>query len=174
MNSHPLIRKRKRERFVGHPPNLHYPHGFFDEASKNNIGGVGIVLEIIQSHSFSLKLGCGSNTNSRVELLALWTLLFFAAEIGIPSLHIFGDSSVVINWENEKATLSGLELEGWCEKISSLKSSFHSLEIQHVYHEHNQKVVCLSKEPLNLATRLLSFTEFYEGHIIGGGETHIF
>ena len=111
MNSHPLIRKRKRERFVGHPPNLHYPHGFFDGASKNNIGGAGIVLEIIQSHSFNLKLGCGSNTNSRVELLALWTLLFFAAEIGIPSL-IFGDSSVVINWENEKSALSALELEG--------------------------------------------------------------
>ena len=96
----------------GSPPAVHYPHDFFDGASKNNLGGVGIVLEINNIHSFSLKLGCGYNTNSRAKLLALWSLFFFAAEIGIPSLYIFGDSSVVINWANGKATLSVLDLDG--------------------------------------------------------------
>ena len=62
---------------------------------------------------------------------------FFAVEIGIPSLYIFGDPSAVINWVNEKAALSVLNLEGWCDKIAVLKSSFVSLEIQHVYREQN-------------------------------------
>ena len=57
------------------------------------MGGAGIVLEINGFHSFSLKLGCGYNTNSRAELLALWSLLFLAEKIGIPTLYISGDSS---------------------------------------------------------------------------------
>ena len=98
---------------------------------------------------------------------------FFAAEVGIPSLFIYGESSVIINWVNEKAVLIALDLDGWCENRPSLKTSFHSLEFQHVYHEHNQKDVYLSKEALNLAIGQLSYIEFFDGHIIMGGDTHI-
>ena len=84
--------------------------------------------EISSYHSFSLKSGYGHNTNKRAELLALWTLLYFAEAIGLPSLHIYGDSFDVINWENNKATLSSLDLGFWCENISRLKDSFHMLD----------------------------------------------
>ena len=113
------------------------------------------------------------STNTRAKLLALWTLLFFAADIGIPSLSIYGDSFVIINWENDNVTLFVLDLDGWCEKIKSLKSSFLSLEFQHVYREHNQIADFLSKEALILAIGKLSHSEFFDGHMIGGGETHI-
>ena len=99
---------------------------------------------------------------------------FFSAEIGIPSLSIYGDSSVIINWANDNATLPVLDLDGWCEKIKSLKSSFLSLEFQHVYWEHNQIDDYLSKEALILAIGNLSYSEFFDGYMIGGGETRIF
>ena len=106
----------------------------------------------------------------------LFGLFFFVvvADTGIPSLSIYGDSSVIINWKNDNATLSVLDLDGWCEKIKSLKSSFLSLEFQHVYREHNQIVVYLSKEALILAIGKLSHSDFFDGNLIGGGETHIF
>ena len=109
-----------------------------------------------------------------MELLALWALLYFTVAIGIPTLHVFGDSFVVINWENDKAALSALDLVYWCDNITVLKSSFLSLEFQYVYNEHNKRADCLSKEALSMASGLLSFIEFYEGCVIGGGGIHLF
>ena len=77
-----------------------YPIGYFDGATPTNIGGLGIVLLISSSHFFHAKIGYGKSTNTRVELLALWTLLSFAAYLGIPTLSAFGDSQVIINWVN--------------------------------------------------------------------------
>ena len=91
-------------------PELTYPHGIFDGAIDHEIGGANIFLGLSQSHSFSIKLGYGLSTNSRAELLALWALLYFVIAIGIPTLHVFVDSSVVINWENDKDAISALDL----------------------------------------------------------------
>ena len=76
-----------------------YPIGYFDGAVATNIGGVGFVLLIISSHFFHVKMGCGQSTNTRYELLALWSLLSFAAYIGIPTLWVFGDLQLIIKWE---------------------------------------------------------------------------
>ena len=137
-------------------------------------GGAGITLVISQSHTFYIKMGCGHNTNTRVELLALWALMNFAAATGLHSLHVCGDSSVIINWANDEATLSALDLDYWCDNITELKSSFLSLDFRHVYREHNKNADCLSKEVLCIASRLLSFLELYEGVIIGGGMLQLF
>ena len=76
---------------------LKYPYGFFHGATTLKIDGASILLGINPIHSFKIKLGCGNNTNTRAELLALWVLLYFVDGIGIPSLHVYGDSSIVIN-----------------------------------------------------------------------------
>ena len=83
---------------MGPEPVIAYPFGFFDGVATSSIGGVFIYLSISHVHSFNLKLGCGHSTNTKDELLALWVLLYFAEAIGIPSLHIFGDSSIIIDW----------------------------------------------------------------------------
>ena len=70
---------------------------FFDGAAAISIGGVGIHLAINHLHFFNLKMGYGHSTNTMVELLALWDLLYFTDAIGLPCLQIFGDSYVVIN-----------------------------------------------------------------------------
>jgi ribonuclease HI len=54
--------------------------GFFDGASQN--GGVrcgaGAILKCPVLGVYSIKMNCGSRTNTRGELLALWSILFFA------------------------------------------------------------------------------------------------
>ena len=148
--------------FVGNAPDLTYPSCFFDGATTNNIGGDGIFLLINQSHFFCIKMGCGHNTNTRVELLSLWDLLHFAKEIGIPTLYVYGDSFVIINWANEKAALFTLDLDGWCDDIVELKAYFPALDFHHVFWEQNKRADNLSKEALPMASSLLSFTEYYE------------
>ena len=119
-------------------------------------------------------LGCGKSTNTRVELLALWDILFFTKEIGLPMLHIYEDSSVIINWEKGISALTTLDLEAWCENIKELYALFSSIDYQHVYREYNVRVYILSKEALQLATGLLSFTEYYEGIVIGEDSIQLF
>ena len=119
-------------------------------------------------------LGCGKSTNTRAELLSLWALLYFTKEIELPMLHIYGDSSVIINWEKGISTLTTLDIEAWCENIKKLSTLFSSIDYQHVYREYNVRAYILSKEALQLATGLLSFTEYYEGIVIGEDSIQLF
>ena len=105
-----------------------------------------------------------------LDILALWDLLYFAKEIEIPRLHVFGDSSMVINWEKDIASLSILDLEAWCEDIKKLSSSFSSVDYKHVYRDYNEKAYLLSKEGLLLATCHLSFMEYHEDLVIGSDD----
>ena len=174
IHTYPVTGKTKKSRVVGPLPVIKYPFGFFDGETTLETGGAGIHLGISLTHTFNIKFGCGHNTNTRAELLALWILLYFAEAIGLLTLHIYGDSSVVINWANNKATLSSSDLGYWCESISRLKDSFHRLDFQHVYKEHITRADGLSKEALSVATGLFSFIETYEEDIIGGGEYQLF
>ena len=75
-------------RCIGQEPVTEYPSGFFDGASTNMIGGVGVFLLFSHDYSFSINMGCGKSTNTISELLALWVLLSIAKGFGIPSLHV--------------------------------------------------------------------------------------
>ena len=99
--------------------------------------------------------------------MSLLELLYFSKEIGLPMMHIFGDTSIIINWAKGISTLTNLDLEAWCENIIDISSSFSSIDYQHVYREYSEKENILSKEGLNLASGLLSFIEYYEGIVIG-------
>ena len=87
-----------------------YPIGFFDGASANNNGGTGVYLVISKEYFYRIKMGCGLSTNTHAELLALWVLLTFSKLLGLPYLHIRGDSSTIINWFNGMAKLSAIDL----------------------------------------------------------------
>ena len=88
---------RSKVRLIGVPPQKKILMVFFDGAVADFIGGAGVCIWLNERHSLSIKLGCGHNTNTRVELLALWESLYITKDIGLPYLHIFGDSSVIIN-----------------------------------------------------------------------------
>ena len=47
---------------------------FFDGAAKDGYCAAGVVLFLYESHRFTFRLHCGSRTNMKVELLALWCI----------------------------------------------------------------------------------------------------
>ena len=83
--------------------------------------------------------------------------------MGIPFINIFGDSLVIINWENNVTSLDFPYLDQWCKDIRSLMNSFSHLTIKHIYREHNQQVDCLSKKDLDLAPGFVFFTKSFDG-----------
>lgn len=119
--SFPVAHPKRKPRDFGKAPDINYPSSFFDGAAASKIGGAGITLSINQSHFFLIKMGCGTSTNTRTELLAFWALMFFAATIGLPVLHVCGDSSVIINRANSEAALAALDLDYWYDGIVEIK-----------------------------------------------------
>lgn len=145
-----------------------YIWSFFYGAAAKGKGGVGVFLGISNARSFHIKLGCGLSTNTSAELLALWTLLYWAKVLGLLFLHIFGDSSVIINWAIGKAALACLALDNWCEAIRQMMPNFLSVDLQHVYREHNQMQMASPKRPWfwTRAFVISLLSEFYDDSVI--------
>ena len=107
---YPAPEKKGKIKIIGVAPDESFPYGYFDGAAAESQGGAGIYIAINSTHLLAFKIGCGPSMNTRAELLALWTLLFVSIEMGIPIKHIYGDSSIIINWENNKAALSFINM----------------------------------------------------------------
>ena len=75
LNTYPAPIKTIKIRNIGSKPLKAFPCGFFDGAAAEKIGGSGFVIYINDTHFFSFSMGCGSSTNTRAELLALWEFL---------------------------------------------------------------------------------------------------
>ena len=99
--------------------------------------------------------------------MALWSLLVFVVSIGLHILSVCGDSQVIINWEKSVACLDVVDPEHWCDRITEVKSSFLSINFQHIYREHNMSADVLSKEALSLDMGKLSYIEMLDGESIG-------
>ena len=131
-----------------------------------------IHLSGLQCLNFSL--GCGSSTNTRSELLALWALLVVTKHMGIPLLTIFGDSLVIISWANRLSSLNSPNLSHWCEDIRSMLQIIPPLTINHIYCEHNQQADSLTKKALLLDPGFGKFSESLDGMIIDHGNYQLF
>ena len=119
-----------------------------------------------ETHSFEFAMGMGRCTNTKAELVGLWALLLITQMMGIPTLRVFGDSSVIINWAKGTATLSPPELHYWCRETRKLFSHFLELSFSHIYREHNQHANRLSKTALSMAPGFGTFSEFFDGILI--------
>ena len=106
--------------------------------------------------------------------MALWALLSIAKDIGFSYLHIFGDSSVIINWEKEEYTLAIVNLEAWCDNTKKLFSSFTSMDFNHVYREYNMRADSLSKDGLLVSLDHLTFMEICKGELYGEVNLQLF
>ena len=89
---YPVPKLKKKIKCIGIRPQIFYPCGFFDGAAAWNTGGVGFVLLLSDSHTLGFSLGCGTSTNTRAKLLALWDLLAVSREFRVEHICIVSDS----------------------------------------------------------------------------------
>ena len=94
--------------------------------------------------------------------------------MGLPLKKIYGDSLVVINWENCKSDLSSIDLDHWCDNIRNMIMCSSGMDISHVYREHNQRADCLSKDALLLSPSHSVFSEYYDVTMCMSGSTQLF
>jgi hypothetical protein len=73
-----------------------------------------------------------------------------------------GDSKLVIDWANQKATVSDVRLEPLLRDIKLSMQSFEWLSFNHIFRELNEKSNSLSKEALSLLVGALGFYEFLD------------
>jgi ribonuclease HI len=45
--------------------------------------------------------GGGKGTNTKVEIIALWGLLWLARKLKLDNLQVLGDSKVITSWASE-------------------------------------------------------------------------
>ena len=170
---YPSSEKRKKPRIMGPGPILVYPCGFFYGASAKS-GGIGFSLHLNETHSFEFVVGVGQCTNTKAELVGLWALLLTTHMMGIPSLQVFGDSLVIINWAKGKSSLSPPELHYWFRVTRKIFSHFLALSFDHIYREHNQLANRLSKVTPTLAPGSSTYSEFLDGHSTSHGNIKLF
>ena len=171
---YPVPQNKKKCRLIGTKPLHVYPVGYFDGAAQCNTGGAGFVIFISETHYFCFSVGCGNCTNTRAELLALWSLPRTCILMGLPIQLIFGDSMVVISWVNRLSTLKLPNLKHWCEEILSMVQHFPPVTFNHIFREHNSLADDLSKKALNLDIDTAYFSETFDGEIIGDGYYTLF
>jgi ribonuclease HI len=90
-------------------------------------------------------LNCGSGSNTKAELMGLWATLSLAFSWSISHLMVRGDSSVIIDWINQKTELHSVQIEGWKQKTLDLSVRFISLNCQHFSRSFNHESDALSE-----------------------------
>ena len=151
--------------------NFKYSYFFY---KYKNLGGAGFVIYLNDTHFFSFSMGCGSSTNTRAELLAIWALLRVGLLMGIPIQLIYGDSMVIISWLNRISALDVPSLMHWCSDIRYMIHLAPPVIFKHTFREHNSLADELSKKALHLDMGFVSFTETLDGLVINQGSLDLF
>jgi ribonuclease HI len=113
-------------------------------------------------------INCGEGSNTKAELLGLWTTLALASLWSLDHLLVLGDSRVVIDWINKLCNLHSIQIEGWKERTLSLSKLFMDNKYQHFSRSHNKMADALSKRALTGEVGRLSIY-----HSDDGIESHI-
>jgi len=59
------------------------PIGFFDGAATSSNSGIGVLIKLSSSHTVKAFMSIGVGSNTRAELITLWTMLFLSKTLGI-------------------------------------------------------------------------------------------
>ena len=132
------------------------------------------MIFISENHLLSFSVGCGNNTNTRAELLALWSVLRVCKMMGLPIQLILGDSMVIISWVKRLSALEIPSLKHWCDEIFSMLELVPPVTFNHIFREHNMLADGLSKKALNLELGKGHFSETMDGKVIGEGHFTLF
>jgi len=128
----PMFVEWKRERNT--------PILFFDGALKGNpgqAGGGGIIKNPIEATTIHFTLGLGTESNNRVESMALRQGLIQAKNHRIPDLTIVGDSRVIIQAIIRHSKTQSAILNNLLDNIQLLLRNFKSYKLFHVLRDLN-------------------------------------
>jgi ribonuclease HI len=100
--------------------------GWFDGAatSSGQNSGAGGIIKFNDQCCYKWLLNCGQGTNTREELLGAWALLTLASRLSIPTIHVQGDSKVIIDWLRDKGRLQVVSLDCWKHRLRRINRSF--------------------------------------------------
>ena len=132
------------------------------------------MIYLSETHYYGFSIGCGECTNTRAELLALWSVLRVCQLMGLPIKMIYGDSLVIISWFNRISTLDLPTLKHWCDDINSMLRLAPPVSFNHIFREHNTLADGLSKRALNMDMGIGHYTETMDGMNIGEGHFILF
>ena len=106
--------------------------------------GAYIVLQ--PSQFYHLCWNNGTCTHIGVEIIALWTFLYFVEWLSIETIVVYEDSKAVIDRANEMHTFNLPMLINWINKIKELIGHFSGMTLIHIYKELNNVDNKLSKK----------------------------
>ena len=132
------------------------------------------MIFISETHFLSYSVGCGNSTNTRAELVALWSVIRVSMLMGLPIQLILGDSMVIISWVKRLSALEIPSLKHWCDEIFSILLLVPPVTFNHIFREHNMLADGLSKKALNLELGKGHFSETMDGKVIGDGHLTLF
>lgn len=90
----------------------------------------------------------GSNNYS--EILALLLLLILEKKEDVKCLQVFGDSQLVIDWDNDRKECHNLGLSLILAEIKTLKASMENISFSHISRDKNAEADLHSKAGLEL------------------------
>ena len=119
-----------------------------------------MIIEINQTSYYSLKLSIGPGSNTKVELLALWGLLYFAKEKDIWLDMVLGDSKTIVEWAKGSYKLHTIQLSHWINRTKILIEHFQDTTFSHIYRELNTKADGLSKLAIGVSMNSIEWAKF--------------
>lgn len=93
---------------------------------------------------------CGSSSNTKVQLLALWMILYFSSHLQLDGLRIFGDAKVIVDWATNECMIDIIHLSSQMNSTCLMLCSFKDISCSHVYRKFNMLVDSLSIKALNV------------------------
>jgi ribonuclease HI len=138
---------------------------WFDRVAQLNgtLCGAGGVLKIDDHTKYRWTLNCGSDTNSRAELMGAWATLTLATRLSVFDLFVLRDSKIVIDWLNGKGSIMVDNLYSWKERIYDLIPLFRTLSFAHIFREENKVADNLSKNAIFLRQGQISYSHWEDG-----------
>ena len=89
-------------------------------------------------------------------------------------LKVFGDSKVIVDWENEKYDFQAINLSNWMKKTRLLISQFDSITSNHIYRIFNKDADALSKEVIGDFSGFILFSKWVDESLIDSGIYSVF
>ena len=141
------------------------PWAYFDGAiqGKPPLGGSRGVLYLTKNDKLQIKFASGHCTNSKAELAAIHSVLELVVNRNITSLHIYGDSKMVVDWVNNKIKIKAPHIQQLLRVISRHLVTTSVFSITHICRELNTEADKLSKNTVLLVPSQTKVEETREG-----------